>query len=147
MTPNAKNIVHLPEERERVRTPEGFRTELKGSLIDLCRMGAQKDDVHVVIDRTDKRGNKVPVLGITPKGVIEEVLAPRFRTPIRELLKARLTDESLVFNRRALAGYARLTEIVTASDRELANAERQRAAAKHARNRARRERAAPKVNA
>ena len=132
--------VRLPEERERVRTPEGFRTEIKNNLINLCRLGARKDGVRVLLERTDKRGNRTPVLDIDPIGRINEVLAPRLYTTIRERLTALFTDPNHCPNQRAVTAYGRLTSLVATVDREITDDRRKQQDYKRKKNAARRER-------
>lgn len=123
--PAQTTIVRLAEERNLDRQ------------IDICRKGAIRDRVRVIIERPTKRGTKIPVLEITPQGDIREVPAPALKTPIRLLVKHVMTDETLLPNRAALDGYARLSTLVAEVDRRIAT--------KRGRNQARRDRQSKKV--
>jgi hypothetical protein len=100
-----------------VRLDEGKNLD---KTIDLARFGAVKDHVTVIIERTltTKRGDprRIPILEITPKADIREILAPRLRTPIAQLLtEADLDYRSARMNKRSAAGHVRLTEAVKVS--------------------------------
>ena len=121
-TPRAPlTIVHMQEQRNLDRQ------------IEVCRKGAQKDHVYVVIERTTKRGTKQPLIEITPQGDIREVPAPTMRTSIRVLVNHLLSDESFAPNTAALKAYAWLSSLVAATD--------QRVNAKRGRNQERRDKA------
>ena len=107
--------------------------------IDVCWKGAQKDHVYVVIERTTKRGTKLPIVEITPQGDIREVPAPTMRTSIRVLVTHLLSDATFAPNRAALTAYAWLSSLVAATD--------QRIHAKRGRNQERRDRQATRVEA
>lgn len=119
-TQPATTTIHLSEENNLDRQ------------IDICRKGATRDHVRVIIERTTKRGTKIPLIEITPQGDIREVDAPTLRTPIRELVKHVMSDETLRPNRAALTGYAYLSSLVADTDHRIAT--------KRGRNQARRDR-------
>ena len=100
--------------------------------IEVCRKGAQTDRVYMVIERTTKRGTKLPIIEITPQGDIREVPAPTMRTSIRVLINYLLVDDTFYPNAAALTAYAWLSSLVAATD--------QRMNAKRSRNQERRER-------
>lgn len=114
-------IVRMPEERERIKTPEGYRTEIKATVIDLYVRGAAKDKVLVLVERTEKNGTRIPVLEINPLGTISEVLAPRLYSTIKESLTARFTDSRFEANGGAIEAYSRLSKIVGAVELEMKN--------------------------
>lgn len=88
--------------------------------IDLARFGARKDHVTVILQRvfTTQKGNlrRTPILEITPKGDLLEILAPRLRTPIHE----HLADADIAFrlgdmNRARAEGHLHFATLVKVS--------------------------------
>lgn len=66
---------------------------VKDKLIDLCRVGAQKDRVRVVItkpraSRFGGQDEQLPVLEVTPDGVVSEFGAPTMRQTLADAFPA-----------------------------------------------------------
>lgn len=84
--------------------------------IDICRFGARRDHVTVIIERhtTRKDGSvrRTPILELTPDGDIREIDA----APLRVAIAAHMADAHLTYleggmNARASAGHERFNEL------------------------------------
>jgi hypothetical protein len=125
LTSTTITTVHQPEDRNVDRQ------------ILKARATAIKDKVRVLIERTTKRGTRIPVLEITPQGDIREVPAPALRVSLRERMNDLFTDPNLRPNTAAVDGYAHISMMVAESDRRIAT--------KKARNQGRRDRQAQRA--
>lgn len=97
-----------------MRLPEEKRLDKQ---IEICRFGAKRDNVTVLIERPHvrKTGETImtPILEISPAGDIAEVLAPTLRTPIRIHMHdqhVRYLEGSM--NAGMRAGHERLGDLV-----------------------------------
>jgi hypothetical protein len=94
-----------------------FRAEKNlDKQIDLCRFGAQKDNVTVIIERVTERRDgtfrRTPLLEITPHGDVLEVPAARMRITLMEhAASAHLLYLEGGMNKQAAESHARLNEL------------------------------------
>jgi len=129
MTPQPPTVVvRLPLERN-------FDKQL-----DLCRFGARKDGVTVVIERAITRRNgdvrHVPVVTITPTGDIEETVAsPLTVYSLQHIAEAQRLRDAGGMNARATRGHDRFLALHREALQRLGDAP--------PRGRARRQRPAP----
>jgi hypothetical protein len=63
---------------------------VQNKLIDLCRVGAAKDNVRVVIERVKPSGERVPVLEISPNGDVAEIAPPTLKSSLADKFPAAL---------------------------------------------------------
>ncbi len=100
--------IHLPEDRNIERQ------------IAKARITAIKDKVRILIERTTKRGTKIPVMEITPQGDVREVPSPALKVTVRERMNSLFSDPTLRPNTRATDGYMGISMLVAEADRRIA---------------------------
>lgn len=63
---------------------------VQNKLIDLCRVGAAKDNVRVIIERVKPSGQRIPVLEISPNGDVAEIGPPTLKASLADKFPAAL---------------------------------------------------------
>jgi hypothetical protein len=125
-TTTTTTIIRLPEEKK------------LDKQIDICRFGAKRDNVTVLIERTitrkDGSTNTFPIFEITPAGDLREVPPPSLKATIG----ARMREQHVRYlegemNAGMTAGHERLDALVGDSRDALAADRRRREARSKAR--------------